>query len=1409
MADQDDAPAQPAPDENRHAPVAGGPIVVGIGASAGGLRALKEFFGTVPADSGIAFVVVVHLSPDHESHLADLLQARSLIPVTQVTAETLIEPNRAYVIPPGRNLSAVDSHLRLAPLGDARVGRAPVDHFFRTLAQTRDGASVGVILSGSGSDGTAGIRYIRDHGGLAVAQDPQETEYDGMARSAIATGSVDRVLPIAAMMPQILEFARARPDLDARVDATEHEEDAAVDAADLLQAVLTVVRLRTGHDFGRYKRSTVARRVARRMQILNLATLPEYLDTLRADPKETDTLLDDLLINVTSFFRDPEVFRVVESTVIPSLFEGRGRGEAIRVWSVGCATGEEAYSLGMLLLEEAARRANPPQLHVFATDLHEPSLQFGREALFSEMIEAEVTPERLERFFRRESGGYRVTKELRDIVVFASHNLLRDPPFSRQDLILCRNVLIYLQRDVQEEVVEVFHYALRPGGRLLLGTAETLDRSELFTVESKPAHLYRRRDGHRGTLRFSIAAPAGHGRLAPADPQGHRTPLPAGYGGAHQRMLERYAPPSILVGGDQSVIHLSDNVGRYLQHPGGEPTTNLFRLVREEFRMELRTGLHTVRERHTVWKSPPIPARIDGADRLIVLRVSHAEEPELEGFSLVIFDEIDDTLLAQPRSTGDVDTQVLELEAELDTTRSRIQALIEEFETSQEEMRASNEELQSANEELRSTMEELETSREELQSVNEELQTLNQENRHKVEELSQLSSDLQNLLQATDVATIFLDRNLRILRYTPRVSDIFNVRHTDRGRPLADITHRLGYDKLIDEARRVLQTLVPAEHEVTGPSSDSWYVLRIGPYRTMDDRIEGVVITLVDVTTLKTTEFALRRTQERQAFLVRLQDATRLLSDPLQIQRAASRLLGEHLGVNRVVYTEIDRDDAVVRGAYLHDVALLPPRLPIVQLGTSLQAAYGRGEPIAVEDVEADARFTEAERAAYRAAQVGAFASVMISKEGHWIAAFSAQSRSPRAWSSDELALLSEVGERTWDAVERARSGQALRESEERYRLTVEAALNYAIITTDADGRILSWSPGAAAIFGWTEEEAVGQSIEMMFTMEDRAAGVPEQELATARKDGSTPDHRWHQRKDGSRVFIDGVMHLLRDGTAGESFVKIGQDETRRRVAEQSLHDLNESLERRVTERTEQLSRSNETRDALRLQLVQAEEHERAHLARELHDEVGQHLTALGLGLRALSDVAPPGSDVDRRATQLSELVAALSQEMHALAIRLRPKALDDFGLQAALAAYTDAWSQRSGIVVDLHAATDIERLPDSVESAVYRIVQEALTNVARHSRATRASVVVERRNGQLVAIVEDDGRGFDARSSGGQTGLGLVGIHERATLLGGTAQVESTVGGGTTVFVRIPASPGNGSNHNHPAAQSSEAGGG
>ena len=836
--------------------------VVAIGTSAGGLRALRTFFQHVPPDSGLAFVIVIHLSPEHESHLAELLQPHVSIPVQQVTESVALEPDRVYVIPPNRNLSAIDTHLRLSELEAERRERAPIDHFLRTLARTHDGHAAGVILTGTGSDGALGLKEIKGKGGLTVVQDPDEAEYDGMPQSALATGFVDLVLPLDRIPQAIIRFARTAP----RIELP--EEGAAPDAAErkLTQKVLAQVRARTGRDFAGYKRSTVLRRIARRMQLRNVEDVTEYMEILRNEADEARALADDLLITVTNFFRDAEVFQLLEREVVPKLFDGKEVDE-IRVWSVGCATGEEAYSLAMLLIEEAARRETTPKVRIFASDLHESSLARARDGFYPGDIATDVTGERLRRFFDQENGGYRIRKEVRELVVFAPHNLLADPPFSRLDLITCRNLLIYLQRDVQRDVIELFHYALRPSGLLVLGTSETVEATDLFFLAEKGSCIHTKRNVPAPEPRLPVFPLVRTSFLAePTRRPESGDAVP--YAALHARSLERHAPPSVLVSADDRVVHLSGRAGRYLVQPGGEPTTSVLKLVREELRIELRTALHAVREQSEHASSPPIPVRFEGETRSVVLHASPAADPEVAGYALVIFEDRGPTPTEADEppesSTGAGDEQLRRAESELEVARQRLQAIIEEYETSQEEMRASHEELQSANEELRSTMEELETSKEELQSMNEELQTVNQENRHKVEELAQLTSDLQNLLAATDVATFFLDRSLRILRFTPKVSELFNVRVTDRGRPLFDLTHKLGYEDLRGDAERVLATLIPIEREMQD-NEGHWYSTRVKPYRSSDDRIDGLVITFVDITRPKVAEESLRHADRRKS----------------------------------------------------------------------------------------------------------------------------------------------------------------------------------------------------------------------------------------------------------------------------------------------------------------------------------------------------------------------------------------------------------------------------------------------------------------------------------------------------------------------------------------------------------------
>ncbi len=805
--------------------------IVGIGASAGGLEALKTLLPALPRDSNYVFVVIVHLLADQPSVLADILQPFSTMPVTQVAEDLEIEPNHVYVIPPGYNLSVIDARLRLSKIEAQHEERGAIDHFFESLAKAHGQRCIGVILSGTGSDGSVGLKRIKEHGGLTIAQDPKEAQFDSMPQNAIATGTVDFVLPIHEMPAYMIRFAGTQP----RIEISETPEASPSHDRRIFQNILSLVQARTKMDFSKYKQSTVLRRIRRRMQLNQTELLDEYMDFLRSSDTEAHALAEEFLITVTRFFRDPEIFDHLETEMLPRVFEGKTDSDTIRVWSVGCATGEEAYSIAMLLIERAARTTNPPRIEIFASDLHEPSLRRAREGEYPDSIEADVSEERLKRFFVKRDDSYHVRKDLREIVVFANHNLLRDPPFSRLDLIVCRNLLIYLQRDLQNDVIELFHYALNPDGLLLLGPSESIERAALFQAESKQYCVYRRRNVPPPSPRLPVF-PQTLQRFAAFSGQTPRSDAGVSYGALHQKMVERYAPPSLLVDQDFHLVHASEHAGRYLLVPGGEPSANVFRLAREELRVELRTALQAAVEHGASTRSRPILVELDGKPKEVILHVRPSKDPELGSLHLVIFDEYEATESAQLTPLG---REVSESRAELDATKERLRAIIEQYETSQEEMRASNE----------------------------ELQTVNQENRHKVEELSQLTSDLQNLMAATDIATLFLDRELRIMRVTPRTSDLFNIRASDRGRPITELRHRLGYDQLKQDAFRVLERLTPVEREVQSESGE-WYLTRVNPYRSSSDQIQGVVITLVEITKLKNAELSTRDSEEKFRALV-------------------------------------------------------------------------------------------------------------------------------------------------------------------------------------------------------------------------------------------------------------------------------------------------------------------------------------------------------------------------------------------------------------------------------------------------------------------------------------------------------------------------------------------------------------
>jgi two-component system, chemotaxis family, CheB/CheR fusion protein len=832
------------------------PPMVVIGASAGGIKVLQDFFASVPSDTGAAFVVVVHLDPAHRSELPRILAGRTSMPVVQVEGTQKLESDHVYVIPPDRNLQVVDHEISAAEFDEPRGRRSPIDLLFRSVAE-RLGDGFAVILSGAGSDGAIGVRAVKEAGGIILVQDPNEAEYGSMPRSAIATGVADLVLPVQDLASRLVELIHLKQQNGALVDEPQIEED-------LLRRILAHLRVRTGHDFAKYKRSTVLRRIARRMQVTRTDQLKSYYDVLRESADEGQALLSDLLISVTTFFRDTESFEQLQRTVIPDLFSHVDETESIRVWVAGCATGEEAYSIAILLLEEASRHELRPPIQVFGSDLDARALTTARAGRYPAAIDTDVSEERLRRFFTRDGEAYRVRQEVRDIVLFAAHDLVKDPPFSQVNLISCRNVLIYLDRELQEQVCGTFHYALKPGGYLMLGASESADQPPgLFRMLDRNARLYRSTalPGEKPRLLPSLLGPVRLREQVVQIARGLSPTAALSEAAIHRRALEKVAPPSILVDEAHRVLHMSETAGRYVQPSGGPLTSDVVDLVRQELRFELRSALHRLFEQGQPTLSLPLLVRFNGNRHRVHLQVKAPDNEARTAIVMFIEGEAvaDDFPSAATEATNDA---VRRLTQELELTQSRLRTVREESDAANEELRAANEELQSINEEYRSTSEELETSKEELQSINEELQTVNTELKLKLETISRAHSDLQNLMAASDFGTLFLDSALRIKRFTDRVTELFCITPADEGRPITDFAHQLEYEGLTRDARAVLSDLVPVRSEVRS-RADRWYDVRMRPYRTVDDKIDGVVITFVDITERRAVEEALR-TGERQ-----------------------------------------------------------------------------------------------------------------------------------------------------------------------------------------------------------------------------------------------------------------------------------------------------------------------------------------------------------------------------------------------------------------------------------------------------------------------------------------------------------------------------------------------------------------
>jgi two-component system CheB/CheR fusion protein len=837
---------------------AGGFPVVGIGASAGGLDAFQKFFDALAPDSGMTFILIQHLDPTHQSMMVDLLAGHTPMTVEQARDGMPLEHAHVYIIPPGSYLSIEGGALRLSRPRERHGARMPFDFFLRSLAEEVGERAICVILSGTGADGSLGLKAVKEKGGLVIAQDPSEAGYDGMPRSAIATGAVDLVLPVAKMPNVLAKYGRQMYLNGKRGGAAPSGQ-----AGNGLAEIIALLRTKTPHDFTLYKPGTLQRRIERRMAMAAVTDSARYLKVLRHDPRELALLAKDLLINVTSFFRDPEVFEFLAKEIVPGLVRMHSSDRPLRIWVAGCSTGEETYSIAMLFLEEIAAAGRNLKLQVFASDVDEDAVAFARNGIYPDTIEADVSAPLLARFFTKEDHSYRVVPALREVAVFTVQDVVADPPFSRLDLVCCRNLLIYLRPEAQEKVLLLFHFALREGGILFLGGSETVGRlNDRFEPIAKTQRLYR----HIGRIRpGEVDFPAG-GRARPLGLPGGQPPAPQSLrlGEVAQRLLlETYAPASVLINRRNECLYYLGATDRYLRVVSGEPSRDLMAMAREGLRHKLRAAIHRASEERARAIVTGAQVRYDGKATAVSVAVQPVQSDGDE-LLLVSFIEEPKRREKQGRSVKAAEdvSRIVELERELDATRTELQDTIRDLEAANEEQKAINEEALSVNEEFQSTNEELVTSKEELQSLNEELTALNSQLQETLERQRSTSNDLQNILYSSDIATLFLDGDFNIRFFTPAAKSLFHVIATDIGRPLADLTPLAADTALLDDARAVLANLVPQQREIEA-GDGTWYNRRILPYRTHDNRIEGVVITFADISEVKTAE---RRIEAARAY---------------------------------------------------------------------------------------------------------------------------------------------------------------------------------------------------------------------------------------------------------------------------------------------------------------------------------------------------------------------------------------------------------------------------------------------------------------------------------------------------------------------------------------------------------------